>query len=607
MIEEPDFIGRFPVVGTLGVGGMGVVYLAKDPDIGRSVAIKVLHANRYQTDLERFKNEARTIGEISHPNIVVLLEYGVDDGHPFLVMEYLEGEPLESWIKSPHKLSEHKTILLDLCHALQFAHEKKILHRDLKPGNVQVLPTGQAKLLDFGIARSDDSNLTVSGVLLGTPKYLAPETLETGIHSEASDCYSLGLLAYTMLSGNNPFSAPTSEAAILNQLRLRPPSLHQLNANIPVKLSKVIDQYLEKQPDKRPEGLALLRDTLDQLVSPAQLSKIISPTTQADHATPLDATVQIVQQSAHKSRKSRRGMTLAGLLILATGIAGWLFLSNQPTDTIPPATIPSPSQPTVTNEPAPSPTLPEPADTLPVPGKVVEAKDKPQSAANEKLTEDESPESAATSVIPSAPVEPKTITAAPADTNESSSKNTKKKPLISEITIPQKHLTSTTRKKTSPKPEQRKTPKVVKKKPADTVARKKPHSTAPAAVPPEPKAVQQKPLSPAPRPTFNLPSLSISSAGNRLKLLSSPQILRGKTTTLLIKASDVLLKDITEFKIYSGRNETDKLRVKHFKKLKNNLIELTLYAEPNAILGNYSLYGFHNGKKTRPVFLEVHL
>ena len=218
MTELPNKIGRFPILDTLGIGGMGVVYLGQDPDIGRKVAIKVLHATGDDSAMDRFKNEARTIGEISHPNIVTLLEYGVDNGKPYLVMEYLQGQALSQWLQHNHKLTEHKNILIELCDALSYAHKKDILHRDLKPGNVQILPDGHAKLLDFGIATSKDSGLTATGFFIGTPKYLAPEILQSTTHTKTSDCYSLALIAYNRLSGKNPFEAANFEATMTRQL-----------------------------------------------------------------------------------------------------------------------------------------------------------------------------------------------------------------------------------------------------------------------------------------------------------------------------------------------------------------------------------------------------
>lgn len=624
MTDQPDFIGRFPVVSTLGVGGMGVVYLAKDPDIGRSVAIKVLHANRFQADLGRFKNEARTIGELSHPNIVVLLEYGIDDGSPFLVMEYLEGESLEKWIGTPHTLGEHKTILVDLCNALDFAHSKDILHRDLKPGNVQVLPSGQAKLLDFGIARSNDSDLTVTGVVMGTPKYVAPESLETGKHTKTSDCYSLGLLAYTMLSGSNPFAAPTYDAAIMKQFTLQPPLLHELNAAIPVKLSKTIAAYLNKNPDERPDSPTQLKDALALLVSPKLLTKTIDTQKPAKEPSSIAATVQFSRQSAPSSPASSNKSSLliwgSGIALLTAGLGIWglwdLVFEKpalpQPAETIatpPPRSHPI-NQPITENR---SPSVAKPRQeviTTPTPAQTIPEK------KTEPLAKDAATISATASTISAPGGESATPTATitqnkPATTNASTEK-------LSPAPALSKKQAKVAAKKPTPAPEKpstnkpaspKKTASHTDKKVADkTAAKQKPKKKTAKPVSTSTLAASQQRPAPPPkkRTVVTLPGFSSISSSNTLTALNNPHLLRGQTTKVLIKAPDIA--KIADFQIYYGRKKTTKLSIRRINKTKNNLVEVSVYVDQNAILGSYSLYGLYsNGNKTRPLFLEVSL
>ena len=624
MTDQPEFIGRFPVVDTLGIGGMGVVYLAKDPDIGRSVAIKVLHANRFQSDLGRFKNEARTIGELSHPNIVVLLEYGIDGGYPFLVMEYLEGESLEKWIGTPHSLSAHKTILVDLCNALEFAHSKDILHRDLKPGNVQVLPSGQAKLLDFGIARSHDSNLTVTGVVMGTPKYLAPETLETGTHTKTSDCYSLGLLAYTMLSGHNPFSAPTYDAAIMKQFTFQPPFLHELNATIPVKLSKTIAAYLNKNPGERPDNPALLRDTLALLVSPKLLEKRVDTIKPPREPSALATTIRLKLQSSHKlpssAKKPNSLIWGAGIGLLLAGLTAWgiwRFAAEQPVAKNPAPTLTAtPAQPTSANPsvvksvspPAIQPKQDASVVTAPAQDKSEHLTEITTTEPDNKVAEkkEETPVSTPTdtgleksvSSITKKPTTEKTENIAAVADKQPQPKATDKKPVPDQKkTSPQKASSPKTAgnhpdKKSVDKVIQKEKPKKKETKPRSTTT-PKPHKQETVSTPPK-------------RPMVTLPSFSSLSSSNTLTAINNPHLLRGKTTKLLVKAPDI--SKIKEFQIYYGRKKTPKLKIRRVQIVKDGLVEVSIYVEPNAILGSYSLYGFYNkGNKTRPLFLEVSL
>ncbi len=322
MAEQPKQIGRFPIIGTLGVGGMGVVYLGKDPDIGRKVAIKVLHTTGDKEALERFKNEARTMGEISHPNIVILLEYGIDDNKPFLVMEYLDGQSLEKWINQAHTLEEHKKVLLNLSSAISFAHRKGILHRDLKPGNVQVLPTGDAKLLDFGIATGENTGLTATGFFIGTPKYLAPEILQDTTHTKSSDSYSLGLLAYTMLSGNNPFATDTFEATMTRLLTKIPVSLNKINPNIPIELSNVVDTYLDKNPEHRPNSSKELQMSLELIIKPTVLKKTIIPNADSKDLRSQEKTILI----GESPKNNAKWFALAAMLIVM--VTAGLFYKN---------------------------------------------------------------------------------------------------------------------------------------------------------------------------------------------------------------------------------------------------------------------------------------
>jgi serine/threonine-protein kinase len=213
----PPTIGKYEVAHRLGEGAMGEVFLARDPFIGRSVAVKLMKTDS-AGDRERFLQEARTVGALSHPNIVVLHDFGFHDGRPFLVMEFVPGRNLEDWLREPHTLDEHLKIVEGLCRALLYAHERGVLHRDLKPSNVQVLPEGDCKLMDFGIARTGTGRLTTAHTVLGTPSFIAPEILEEAAYSASADVYSAGVLVYEMLAGVNPFAGKTVASTLHNVL-----------------------------------------------------------------------------------------------------------------------------------------------------------------------------------------------------------------------------------------------------------------------------------------------------------------------------------------------------------------------------------------------------
>ncbi len=200
---------------------MGAVYLGEDPFIGRRVAIKVMRP-QVEEGAERFLQEARTIGSLSHPNIVLLHDFGFAGELPYLVMEHVDGTILDKWLAEPRDARERLRVLAGLCRAVTYAHSRGVLHRDLKPSNVLVRSDGEAKLLDFGIARVENTRMTATGVVLGTPEYLAPELLGSGKFSPRSDMYALGLVAYELFGGRNPFGADTVAACLRRVLEVEP-------------------------------------------------------------------------------------------------------------------------------------------------------------------------------------------------------------------------------------------------------------------------------------------------------------------------------------------------------------------------------------------------
>jgi len=259
----PERIGKYDIVGVLGQGGMGVVYRARDPRIGRDVAIKTL-TEGFSGDsemLKRFYQEAGQTGNLRHPNIVTVYDFGDEEGLPYIVMEFLDGEPLDKIIRhqEPLHLGARLDIIEQVCSALAYAHLQGIIHRDVKPANVIVQRDGLVKLLDFGIARAGhqghqhqptDRNMTRTGTLVGTPAYMAPERLRGEPFDGRSDIFSAGVMLYQVVTGALPFDA--EYPAILHQiLQQDPPPLSNYLSAYPPFLEKVIARALAKDPFER--------------------------------------------------------------------------------------------------------------------------------------------------------------------------------------------------------------------------------------------------------------------------------------------------------------------------------------------------------------------
>ena len=257
----PERIGKYDIVGVLGQGGMGVVYRARDPRIGRDVAIKTLTENITGDPdmLKRFYQEAGHTGNLRHPNIVTVYDFGDEEGLPYIVMEFLDGEPLDKLIREKDRLhmSAKLDIIEQVCAALGYAHLQGMIHRDVKPANVIVQRDGLVKLLDFGIARTGqqpgqqaEQGMTRTGTLVGTPAYMAPERLRGEQFDGRSDIFSAGVMLYQALTGVLPFDA--EYPAILHQiLQQDPPPLSNHIASYPPLLDQVIARALAKQPFDR--------------------------------------------------------------------------------------------------------------------------------------------------------------------------------------------------------------------------------------------------------------------------------------------------------------------------------------------------------------------
>jgi len=262
--------GRYRLERTLGHGGMASVYLAQDSELERSVAVKILaqHLAADDTLRRRFVRESRLAARLAHPNVVSVFDAGEDDGVPFIVMEYVEGETVADLLLRRGKLppAEAVEIVIQACAGLEHAHRAGLVHRDVKPQNVLVTPDGTVKVADFGIAwAAESTRLTEAGTLLGTAAYLAPEQTADGEITPATDVYSLGVVLYELLAGRPPYVVES--VADLAAPRTLPPPL----ANVPPGLEQAVFQALAPDPAARPQSAAELARRLGSPPEPVTL------------------------------------------------------------------------------------------------------------------------------------------------------------------------------------------------------------------------------------------------------------------------------------------------------------------------------------------------
>lgn len=248
--------GRYELTGRIAVGGMGEVWRGRDNVIDRDVAAKILK-EEYLSDqgfLDRFRAEARSMGAVSHPGIAAVFDYGEETGSPYLVMEYVPGEPLSALIDRNVVLPEADVLELTAqsAEALGSAHRAGVVHRDVKPGNILVTPDFRVKLTDFGIARvADQAPLTKTGQVMGTAQYLAPEQATGKGSTPKSDLYSLGIIMYEALAGRRPFTGDSQVAIAIAQVNTAPPELPD---TVSEPIRRLVTSLLSKKQDERPDS-----------------------------------------------------------------------------------------------------------------------------------------------------------------------------------------------------------------------------------------------------------------------------------------------------------------------------------------------------------------
>lgn len=266
-------IGRYEVERTLGRGAMGIVYLARDPLIDRKVALKTL---RLDVDVEiadefreRFLREAQAAGRLNHPGIVTVHDVGEDrsSGVLYIAMEYIEGRDLKQIMASGHRFrpSEAARIVADVAVALDYAHQMGVIHRDIKPGNLILTRDGGARIADFGIARMESSNLTTDGQFIGTPNFMSPEQITARPIDGRSDLFSLGVVLFTLLTGQRPYTGETMHHVTRKIVEDPPPIPSIVEDSVPAAFNPIVVKCLDKDPDRRFQSGAELAAVLAAL------------------------------------------------------------------------------------------------------------------------------------------------------------------------------------------------------------------------------------------------------------------------------------------------------------------------------------------------------
>src|SRR5713226_7504780 len=323
-------LGKYELHQLLGEGAMGIVWKAYDTVLRRYVALKLLSSSFRKTRemQERFLREARAAGAIQHANIVTVYDLGEAESQLFIAMELVEGRDLSDMIalRDPLALERKLDIAIEVLTGLHFAHQRGVIHRDVKPSNVRVMPDGRVKIMDFGIARLQKADATGSGAIVGTPTYMAPEQITNGAITPATDVFAVGCLLYELLSYQKPFAGESLHGVLYQVLTTDPKPLRTMAPSIPASLERVVARAMNKVPEDRYDSARQLQQALIGIR--AALSGAGDSTTQrlGEHWSriPLWA-LRMLQHAPLKWR-----LPVLGLLAVTVVAVAYLSLTSPP-------------------------------------------------------------------------------------------------------------------------------------------------------------------------------------------------------------------------------------------------------------------------------------
>jgi tRNA A-37 threonylcarbamoyl transferase component Bud32 len=320
--------GRYRLEAKLGSGGMSTVYLARDETLDRQVAVKVMHRemSEQEDQLERFRQEARAVAKISHPNVVSVIDAGEDGGHPYIVFEYVEGETLKQRISRIGALDVQEAIAyaIEIARGLSIAHARNLVHRDIKPQNVLIDDEGRAKLTDFGISRQlEQDGMTATGRVLGTTDYVAPEQAMGRPVDPRSDIYSLGVVLYEMLTGQVPFQADSQVGVAMKHVNEDLPDVQRRRPEVSAAVALVVERATAKEPGERYQSVGEMTDDLETAL---EVEAARAGGTHGEATSVLDALPPPKRKLAGRTRWSWAAIALLVLVgggaLLATKLIG---------------------------------------------------------------------------------------------------------------------------------------------------------------------------------------------------------------------------------------------------------------------------------------------
>jgi len=310
-------IGNYKIISKLGSGGMAVVYKAHELSLNRIVALKVLssHLSENNEFIKRFEREARAAAKLNHPNIIQIYAIGEEEGIYFFSMEYVKGKTLAQIIEEEKKLTYDRAIpiIIQTAEALSEAHKHGIVHRDMKPSNIMVNNNGTVKVTDFGIAYvSQETKLTKSGSIIGTPEYLSPEQCEAKAIDNRSDIYSLGVTFYELLSGKTPYKADTPVSMLMEIVKGNFPPLNKVNPDVPEFIQKIVEKMMQTKPEER-------FNTVNELIESLKKHMEISINTKDFEKR------KHIEKLYEPEKRKNKGLRVAGILIFILIIGAGAF------------------------------------------------------------------------------------------------------------------------------------------------------------------------------------------------------------------------------------------------------------------------------------------